>query len=177
MKRILYSAPVDMQILLGIEIIGIVLMAVLKMDEMVAAILILVYAIGLLVYYEVNKRLSNKGERNCKYLYFWNVWGNKNNVFISMRKAKKTTQSSSNQGKMALKVFVKEMRNLSKILPSGTRCCTCTHDVIVKQILKIDPNLKKKKAYLKTLKEVRAILGLPDDKIKRQFYRVKFKMP
>lgn len=68
------------------------------------------------------------------------------------------------------------MRNACKYL-TGARCSTYTHAKYYRIIRSIDPKCQKKKAYKGTLKKVRKILRMEDDKKKRQFYFVKFTMP
>lgn len=99
MKRIYYAAPYDLLILLGLLIVASV-MYITHSDSSTIEFLFYVYAWGFVGYCVLNGWLSNKGERHCKYLRYWNIWGNKNHVFISMYNGKcKANEGNEKPGK------------------------------------------------------------------------------
>ena len=55
-------------------------------ENKIIASITLLLSFAFLGYIFINRYLSNRGERHCKYVQYWNIWGNKNNVFISMHK-------------------------------------------------------------------------------------------
>lgn len=94
MKRIYYATPYDVLILFGLFIVVFV-MCITHSDSSTIKFLLYVYVGGFVGYCVLIGWLSNKGERHCKYLQYWNIWGNKSHVFISMYNGK----CKANEGK------------------------------------------------------------------------------
>lgn len=176
MKKIFYSLPIDLSVMFGIIMFFAALCVKFYENKIIASITLLL-SFAFLGYIFINRYLSNRGERHCKYVQYWNIWGNKNNVFISMHKDNcEANEGNVIPGKTEKDKFENELKNAQNYL-SGAKCSTCTHAFYYKTILSIDPNCEKKVAYRGTLKKVHKLLGMPDNGRKHTFYRVTFKMP
>lgn len=176
MKKIFYSLPIDLRILFGIFMVLATLSYIFPKSKVIIAFF-LFFSLGIAVYILFNIYFSNRGERHCKYVHYWNIWLNKNNVFISMHKAKcAANEGDFIPGKTEREKFENELKTAQNYL-SGAKCSTCTHALYYKKILSIDPNCEKKIAYRGTLKKVHKLLGMQDNGKKHTFYRVKFKIP
>lgn len=173
MKRIYYATPYDILILFGLFIVVFV-MCITYSDSSTIKFLLYVYVGGFVGYYVLIRWLSNKGERHCKYLQYWNIWGNKRHVFISMYNGKcKANEGNEKPGKTEEEKFENEIKHAKNYL-AGAKCITCTHAKYCKEIKEVDPECKQQKAYMGTLNRVQRYLGKPCDGKKRQFYRVTF---
>ena len=174
MKRIYYATPYDLLILLGLLIVAFV-MYITHLGSSTIGSLLCVYIGGLMGYYVLNAWLSNKGERHCKYLRYWNIWGNKRHVFISMYNGKcKANEGNEKPGKTEEEKFENEIKHAKNYL-AGAKCITCTHAKYYLKIREVASECEKpKKAYIGNLKTVQRYLGKPCDGKKRHFYRVTF---
>ena len=176
LNKIRYSIPYDLLILF-MPIIPAFVMCITHPDNLIIANMLFVYTVGFLCYYAINKWLSNKGERRCKYLTYWNILGNKNHVFISMYNGKcKANEGNEKPGETEEEIFNNEVKNARNYL-AGAKCITCTHAKYYREIRKVASECEKKEAYMGSLNRVRRYLNMPCRRKKAQFYRVTFRLP
>ena len=111
MKKFFYSVPIDMKILMVIYMVTSVICQIYP-HKMILVDLWMLYFVCFTGYYVANIKLSNRNERHCKYLLYWNIWGNKNNVFISMHKGKcVANEGDETPGKTEEEKLENELRN------------------------------------------------------------------
>lgn len=107
MKQFFYSVPIDMKILTVIYMVTALICQIYPHNTILVDLCML-YSVCFIGYCMVNIKLSNRNERHCKYLLYWNIWGNKNNIFISMHKENvwqmKVTKHQEKQRKRNLKM-------------------------------------------------------------------------
>ena len=171
-KKFYYNMPKDILLLLGVY----VLCAILVMFFDLPPLIFWCSFVAVMGYLILCVVVARKRYGKFRYIMLIIPFFSKKTVYISMckSKCKPNVGNHSVEGEKADWTYMREMAYLVKVLPKGTICVCCTHDIIVKAIKRVADVVTIKKVYKDTLKVVKKYLGKKDTGEKVQFYKVRF---